>query len=63
MVTGLPGFESIQSLRQALQYALYGPKTVQSNGCTLCDVWGGNVSMTIPFSFATLLAAIDKWDS
>ena len=36
---------------------------VQSNGCNLGDVWGSSVNKKMPFSFATLMAGIDKWDS
>jgi len=63
MVTCLPGFDNIPSLIQAFQDALYGLKMVQSNGCNLCDVWYSSVSKKVPFSFATLMARIEKWDS
>jgi hypothetical protein len=59
----LPGFDSIQSLIQALLYFPYGPKMVQSNGRNLCDVWGGSVSKEMSFSFVTMIAGTDKWDS
>jgi hypothetical protein len=59
----LPGFDSIQSLIQALLHVPNGPKMAQSNGRTLCDVWGGSVSKEMSFSFATMMAAIDTWDS
>lgn len=29
-------------------------KTVKSHSCNLCDVWRGNVIMTVSFSFAIL---------
>ena len=63
IVTDLLGFDSIQSLWQALSYVLYGPMTVQSNGSYLRDVWCSSVSKVMPFSLATFMAEIYKWDS
>jgi len=42
---------------------MYGPNMVQSNGCNLCDVWGGSISKKMPLSFATLMAGIENLDS
>lgn len=36
---------------------------MQSDGCNLCDIQGGSVNKTMPFSLATLMAGISKWDS
>ena len=63
IVTCLLGFDSIQSLWQALSYVLYEPMTVQSNGSYLCDVWCSSVSKIMPFSLATFMVQIYKWDS
>jgi len=36
---------------------------VQSNGRNVCDVWGGSVNKEMPFSYATMMAAFDNWNS
>ena len=36
---------------------------VQSDCRELCDVWGGSVIKKMSFSFATMIAVIDKWGS
>jgi len=63
IITCLLGFDSIQSLRQALSHILYGPMMVQSSGSNLYDVWCSSVSKKMPFSLATLMAEIYNWDS
>ena len=52
-----------QTIWQTFWYVLYGPKTTQSSGSNLCNVWWGSVSKKEPFSLATLMAEIDKWNS
>jgi hypothetical protein len=58
----LSGFAVSYNLSQ-MSYVPYGPQMVQLNSRNLFDEWGGSVSLEMSFSYATMMAGVDNWNS